>query len=54
MFKATRTIHSTSLAVIETFTYLESTFICGVSLDTEIHQGVKKASVAYGMLEKQI
>ena len=48
------TFYGSSLAVVETFTYLRSKFTRDSFLDTEIHQCIQKASVAYKMLEKRL
>ena len=46
------TIHNSSWAVVETFTYLGSTLTSDGSLDAEIYLHIQKVSVGYGMLEK--
>ena len=46
------TVQGTSLAVVETITYLGYTLTIDVSLDAEIHLHIQRESLAYGMLEK--
>ena len=48
------TVNGTRLDVVDTFVYLGSMLSRDGSLDAEIHQRIKKASTAFGKLEKRV
>ena len=48
------TVNDTRLGVVDTFVYLGSTISRDGSLDAEIHIRIRKASVAFGNLEKRL